>query len=126
MRMSSLLEGICLTLDPDFRFVKVLQKLFRDEGLFKELYARQISAFAEEAVRSVEAGVAILPLLRRSLESQDEKAPPQKNGKMEISLSGGFLFIAGVFEIQYQWTPGIIMILAGIALMGYSMIRRKK
>ncbi len=126
MRMSSLLEGICLTLDPDFRFVKVLQKLFRDEGHFKELYARQISAFAEEAVRSVEAGVAILPLLRRSLESQDEKAPPQKNGKMEISLSGGFLFIAGVFEIQYQWTPGIIMIMAGIALMGYSMIRRKK
>ncbi len=124
MRMSSLLEGICLTLDPEFKFVKVLRKLFMDEGLFKELYAKQIGTFLEEAVRSVEAGVAILPLLKRELESREEARPPERKARLEMALAGGFVFIAGIYELRYQFLPGTFMIFAGIVLMAASM--RKK
>ncbi len=120
MRMSSLLEGICLNLDPDFKFVKVLKKLFYDEGLYKELYTRQIEMFAEESIRSIEAGVAILPLLRRKLESEQEEAPIKKN-RFEWAITGGFIFLAGIYEINHSYIPGIVISLTGIIVLGMSL-----
>ena len=116
MRMSSLLEGICLNLDPDFKFVKALRKLFYDEGLFKELYTRQLDMFAQEAVRSIEAGVAILPLLKRKLESEQEEKPV-KGRKIEGTLAGGFLFLGGIYEIGHLFIPGVIIGVAGLIIM---------
>lgn len=122
MRMSSLLEGICLNLDPDFKFVKVLRKLFYDEGLYQELYTRQIEMFAEESVRSIEAGVAILPLLRRKLESEQDEAPVRKM-RVETTLAGGFIFLGGIYEINHSYIPGILIAIAGIIILGSSFRR---
>jgi predicted unusual protein kinase regulating ubiquinone biosynthesis (AarF/ABC1/UbiB family) len=120
MRMSSLLEGICISLDPDFRFVKVLKKLFLDEGLLKELYEKQVSMFLEESVRSIEAGVGILPLLRRKLESDDEKPSVRKRGNTSLVLFGGFLLLSGIYEMNSHETIGEILFTLGfiIGLVG--------
>ncbi|MHB1441009.1 MAG: ABC1 kinase family protein [Cuniculiplasma sp.] len=114
MRMSSLLEGICLTLDPDFKFVKVLRKLFIDEGLLKELYERQVSMFLEESIRSIEAGVSILPLLRRRLESEEERPQIRKRGNISITLFGGFLMLIGIYEYNNLKTIGLLVFIIGL------------
>ncbi len=124
MRMSSLLEGICLLLDSDFKFVKVLIKLFRDEGLLKELYERQVTMFLEESVRSIEAGVSILPLLRRKLESEDEKAPERKSGNIPMALFGGFILISGVFEYSKIPLYGEVLFVIGLILSVLSLRRK--
>ena len=124
MRMSSLLEGICLLLDPDFKFVKVLIKLFRDEGLLKELYEKQISMFLEESVRSIEAGVSILPLLRRKLESEEAQVIQPRSGNIPMSIFGGFLVLGGVYEFGKAQLLGIVMITIGI-IAGILSMRRK-
>lgn len=124
MRMSSLLEGICLLLDKDFKFVKVLIKLFRDEGLLKELYERQISMFLEESVRSIEAGVSILPLLRRKLESESEEVKPSKSGNVPLALFGGFILISGIYEYSKVPLYGEVLFIVGIVLSIFSL--RKK
>ena len=124
MRMSSLLEGICLLLDPDFKFVKVLIKLFRDEGLLKELYEKQISMFLEESVRSIEAGVSILPLLRRKLESEEAQVIQPRSGNIPMSIFGGFLVLGGVYEFGKAQLLAIVMITIGI-IAGILSMRRK-
>ena len=54
MRMSSLLEGVCLQLDPEFKFVKILRELLYREGLLDELYRRQLQDFVKKTVTSLE------------------------------------------------------------------------
>ncbi|MCI2412974.1 MAG: AarF/ABC1/UbiB kinase family protein [Cuniculiplasma sp.] len=125
MRMSSLLEGICLSLDPEFKFVKVLRKLFMEEGLLKELYEKQISMFMEDSIRSIEAGVAILPLLRRKLESEEEKPLIKKRQSIPMAIFGGFLILSGIYE--YGKIPDIGYLLFGLGFLFslFSVIRRE-
>ncbi len=125
MRMSSLLEGICLSLDPDFKFVRILRKLFVDEGLLKELYEKQISMFVEDSVRSIEAGVAILPLLRRKLESDEEKQAAKKRGSVPMAIFGGFLLISGVYEYGKMPFAGTLLFGLGIVASLVSVFRKE-
>ncbi len=67
MRMSSLLEGVCLKLDPEFKFVKVLRQLLYQEGLLDELYRKQIDNFIRKSIVSIERGLDVLGLLKRRL-----------------------------------------------------------
>ncbi len=72
MRMSSLLEGICKTLDPNFKFVLVLQEILYNEGMLNELYRKELSDFISKSVISIEKGLDVLPLLKRRLEEQTD------------------------------------------------------
>ncbi|MEM3675439.1 MAG: AarF/ABC1/UbiB kinase family protein, partial [Thermoplasmataceae archaeon] len=71
MRMSSLLEGVCLRLDPDFKFVKILRQLLYQEGLLDELYRQQLGNFVRKSVVAIEKGLDALPLLKRRLEEEN-------------------------------------------------------
>ena len=124
MRMSSLLEGICLSLDPDFKFVKVLRKLFMEEGLLKELYEKQISMFLEDSVRSIEAGVAILPLLRRKLESEEERLQFRQRGNLSFTLFGGFLMLIGIYEYRQLKMIGTSILIIGFLVSVYGILKR--
>ncbi|MEM0155682.1 MAG: AarF/ABC1/UbiB kinase family protein [Thermoplasmataceae archaeon] len=95
MRMSSLLEGICMQLDPDFQFVRVMRQMLYNEGLLSELYSNQIENFAGKAIKAVEKGLEALPLLKRQLE--DATVPPgHKDPYRRVSSSVflGFVLIA--------------------------------
>ena len=125
MRMSSLLEGICMTLDPEFKFVKVLRKLFYTEGLLEELYRSQIEEFVQKSVKSLESGLDILPLLRRKLESEDQSVAPARDRSVPVSLFSGFLFLGGIYTFYRNEYVGIVLIAASI-VMFLAGVRRKK
>ncbi|EQD55157.1 ubiquione biosynthesis protein, partial [mine drainage metagenome] len=124
MRMSSLLEGICLTLDPEFRFVKVLRKLFYEEGLLNELYKGQIDEFIKKSIVSLESGLDILPLMKRKLEAEDSEIREKRDRSIPISIFSGFLFIGGIYIIEKNEFYGSIAIILSMILFGVSLKRK--
>lgn len=68
MRMLSILEGVCLALDPDFRFVKILGSLLEDEGLVSEAYQAELRDSIKKIGAALEAGIEVLPMLKGFLE----------------------------------------------------------
>ena|SRR5487761_228869 len=70
MRMLSILEGVCLKLDKNFRFVKILGGLLEDEGLLKEAYMEDIKDALKKLSQAVDASIEVAPLLKTLLESQ--------------------------------------------------------
>ncbi|MCL4328688.1 MAG: AarF/ABC1/UbiB kinase family protein [Candidatus Thermoplasmatota archaeon] len=125
MRMSSLLEGVCLTLDSNFRFVKVLRTLLQDEGLLNELYSRQLSEFVKKAVVSVEKGLDVLPLLKRTLEEGDSNSSrmDQRSYAGEIFL--GLALIGGVYLYVHQPVPGILAIAVDLIASAVYFVRKR-
>ena len=123
MRMSSLLEGVCLKLDPEFRFVKVLRQLLYQEGLLDELYRKQLENFMKKSIRSIEKGLDVLPMLKRRLE-EPEKQPEKVSVKTPASLFLGFILIASILEMKsLSWYFYIIVILD---LIGYGFVLLRK
>ncbi len=70
MRMLSILEGICLKLDQDFRFVKILGGLLEEEGLLKEAYKEDLKDAIKKLGAAVDASIEVAPLLKTMLENE--------------------------------------------------------
>ncbi|MDA4131340.1 MAG: AarF/ABC1/UbiB kinase family protein [Thaumarchaeota archaeon] len=68
MRMLSILEGVCLALDPKFRFVQILGNLLEEQGLVGEAYREELKDLAKRIENAVAASVDVMPLLRGFLE----------------------------------------------------------
>jgi hypothetical protein len=81
--------------------------------------------FMEDSIRSIEAGVAILPLLRRKLESEEEKPLIKKRQSIPMAIFGGFLILSGIYE--YGKIPDIGYLLFGLGFLFslFSVIRRE-
>jgi len=119
MRMSSLLEGICMQLDPDFQFVKVLREMLYNEGLLQELYRSQLEIMAGKAVKAIEKGMDAIPLLKRQLE--DLSIPAQhKDSSRRVSASiflGSILLASVIFYARFPLYSGVSVILDLIAFV---------
>lgn len=126
MRMSSLLEGICMHLDPNFRFIRVLRQILYNEGVLNTFYTSQLKKFLSQSVISIEKGLEILPLMKRRLEEGNGEVPVQKSSRrIEISIFLGFALVALAFMYRYYEIPSLIlMIAAGIGFL--ATILRKK
>ncbi|MFG1390388.1 MULTISPECIES: AarF/ABC1/UbiB kinase family protein [Acidiplasma] len=111
MRMSSLLEGICKTLDPNFKFVLVLQEILYNEGMLNELYRKELSDFISKSVISIEKGLDVLPLLKRRLEEQTD-AVNQKNNKIPVTIFLSAILISlFIFSHNYPVVAYPLMVL---------------
>jgi Predicted unusual protein kinase len=97
MRMSSLLEGICRRLDPDFRFIAILRQILYQEGLLNDLYRYQITDFVKKSINSIEKGLEVLPLLKRDLEDRQSPVSRKKEYKIPASIFLGFLALASAY-----------------------------
>lgn len=100
MRMLSILEGVCLSLDPDFRFVKILGSLLEEEGLVNEAYRAELQDAIKKISKAVDAGMEVLPLLKGFLEQKYDPtgvryAEPSKKSKFLPGVGTG-LGIAGL------------------------------
>ncbi|CAC11994.1 ABC transporter related protein [Thermoplasma acidophilum] len=124
MRMSSLLEGVCQQLDPDFKFIRVLQKLLYDEGLIQTLYKQQLKNFLSDTLRSVEKAVQIVPLMKRRLESEDETVRPQRDYRIPASIFLGFILLSLFIEEKTRPLVFIPLIAIDIVAFLYIMIRK--
>lgn len=68
MRMLAILEGVCLNLDPNFRFVKILGNLMEQEGLAKEVYKAELKEAISRLTKALDASLDVPPLLKGFLE----------------------------------------------------------
>ncbi len=124
MRLSSLLEGICMQLDPDFKFVRVLRKMLYEEGLLDELYRKQMEEFFSKSIKSIEKGLDVLPLLKRRLEEEGETRPVKESGKIPASVFLGFVLLSSV--LFYRTEPIFSEIVAILDIIGFIYIMVKK
>ncbi len=124
MRMSSLLEGVCLQLDPDFKFVKILRELLYREGLLDELYRRQLQDFIRKTIVSIEKGIDALPLLKRRLEEADTQPLQKRDRKLPASIFLGSVLIASVILLPSRPLESYIAIIAD--LVGFAIVLIKK
>lgn len=124
MRMSALLEGVCLKLDPDFKFIRVLRQLLYQEGLLDELYRKQMENFVRKSIVSIERGLDVLPLLKRRLEDS-EAVTLKKDMKTPASIFLGFILLVSVLEMS-KLSFYFYLILA-LDLLGFAgvMLRNK-
>ena len=83
MRMSSILEGVCLALDPDFRFVRMLGALLEDEGLVNEAYRRDLFDELGKLREGLQATIEVAPMLKSVLEDYRSRAnaPAGRGGR---------------------------------------------
>jgi predicted unusual protein kinase regulating ubiquinone biosynthesis (AarF/ABC1/UbiB family) len=91
MRMLSILEGVCLALDPNFRFVKILGGLLEDEGLVDEAYKAELQDAIKKITKAFDAGIEVLPLLKGYLEQNYDPTGlrlADQNGKRSKFLPG--------------------------------------
>ncbi len=125
MRMSSLLEGVCKQLDPNFRFIAVLREILYNEGLLDEFYRNQLIDFGKKAIISIEKGLDVLPLLKRRLDEMDTISPARRNSRTELSIFLGFGLLTLAYFHQYYPRLSIILILADLVAFGLVMRKRK-
>jgi predicted unusual protein kinase regulating ubiquinone biosynthesis (AarF/ABC1/UbiB family) len=127
MRMLSILEGVCLALDPNFRFVQILGNLLEEEGLVDEAYREEIKEFGKRIAKSLEASIDVMPLLKGYLEQnydptgiRNAEVNPRrrKNNKFLAGFVAG-LGLAGVsVSIFYlSRTDGKIAFVISLALL---------
>ena len=92
MRMLSILEGVCLTLDPDFRFIKILGRLLEEEALVEEAYSAELKEQIKRLSQALDASIEIAPMLKNYLEYQQQKEMYGERKKRNTSefLSGAF------------------------------------
>lgn len=124
MRMSSLLEGVCQQLDPDFKFVRVLRELLYSEGLLDELYKQQLSEFARKAIVSLEKGLDVLPLLKKKLEDDLVAMPPKRDRKVPAAIFLSSVFLGSVFMLGPRPIISVIVMLADLAGFAYLLLKK--
>ena len=91
LRMLSILEGVCLNLDSNFRFIKILGSLLEEEGLVQEAYREELKESVKRIGEALDAAIELAPLMRDYLEKKsldDTQGSRRRRG-------GGFL--RGVF-----------------------------
>ncbi|MDG6923679.1 MAG: AarF/ABC1/UbiB kinase family protein [Nitrososphaerota archaeon] len=130
MRMLSILEGVCLTLDPSFRFVKILGSLMESEGLVDEAYREELKQTLSRFVKALDATIEVAPMLKGFLEQnydplglRTNPPKPKSSGYVWGVLTG--LGITGVAISSYYFTTldGKIGLLGSLALLVASLAR---
>jgi predicted unusual protein kinase regulating ubiquinone biosynthesis (AarF/ABC1/UbiB family) len=96
LRMLSILEGVCLALDPDFRFIRILGRLLEEEGLLEEAYMAEFKDQVSRLIKSIDATIDLAPILKDYVEIQQrreihgERDRPQ-TGSARPLLSGALI-----------------------------------
>lgn len=129
MRMSSILEGVCLALDPEFRFVRMLGSLLEEEGLVDEAYRRDLIDQLGKIRSGLEATIEVAPLLKSTLEDLRSRQSTPSRG--ERRFSSGVLAGVGVSGLVasaffFGSVPGKTGFALSLALVGLSALLSRK
>jgi predicted unusual protein kinase regulating ubiquinone biosynthesis (AarF/ABC1/UbiB family) len=126
MRMLSILEGVCLALDPKFRFVQILGNLLEEEGLVEEAYGEEIKDLGKRVATALDASIDVMPLLKGYLEQNYDptglRNADARRGRRKHRFAFGFgagLCFAGVaVSLFYLGTfDGKILFVVSLGLL---------
>ncbi|MGC8618354.1 MAG: ABC1 kinase family protein [Thermoplasmata archaeon] len=110
-RMSVILEGVCKTLDPDFKFVQVVAEIMEEEHASFKVIKRRLLSFPGRIQRAVSEFMNI-PELVKSINRSLYRGK-QRNYSPAIISAG--LFIAGSLLINRLWLS-IPFFIAGLVM----------
>ena len=126
IRMLSILEGICLTLDSKFRFIKILGSLLEDEGLIQEAYMEELRQSIERITEALDAAVELAPLMKNYLEkkSLEETLGNRRRGGFlpgvlaGVGASGTVVSLTYFSNILGKFGLGLSLLLLVVAVVG--------
>ncbi|CAI9831079.1 MAG: AarF/ABC1/UbiB kinase family protein [Nitrosopumilus sp.] len=90
MRMATIIEGIYKTHGVEFRFVRVLREILREEDLVTGAYVEELKIAARSAARSIDSLLRLGPEVRAALAARERRPRPPV-------LLAGSIFAAAVF-----------------------------
>ncbi len=91
LRMLSILEGVCLALDPDFRFIRILGRLLEDEGLVEQAYSAELREQIKRLVKSIDSAIDLAPMLKNYIELRQNRELNGDYGIPGKRRSGSFI-----------------------------------
>jgi predicted unusual protein kinase regulating ubiquinone biosynthesis (AarF/ABC1/UbiB family) len=130
MRMSSILEGVCLNLDPEFRLVRMLGGLLEDEGLVNEAYKKDLTDELEKIRTGLEATIEVAPLLKNALEDYRSRELAASRSRGGGFLSGALLGVgaSGLVASTFYFAEasGKIGFLVSFALLAVAVLASRR
>ncbi|MDS0294203.1 ABC1 kinase family protein [Halogeometricum luteum] len=73
LRVATVVEGVCVTLDPEFDFISVATDYLRDEGYYEETAKELVRDAGQQMQRTTEALFTVPPKLDRVLDSVERE-----------------------------------------------------
>ncbi|MFB6133299.1 MAG: ABC1 kinase family protein [Halanaeroarchaeum sp.] len=126
MRVATVVEGVCLTLDSDFDFIAVASDFLTERGYREESIRAAVESAGEDVRAAARASVAIPPKLDRSLDRLDRdnlfvRAGIEDNDGLLARLAKrvvyGIVTGAGIVSATVLYVAGNVL-LAGAATIG--------
>jgi len=74
LRVATVVEGVCVTLDPDFDFIATATTYLTEQGYREESVRKYISASGEQIRQTSESLIEVPPKLERALDNLDREA----------------------------------------------------
>jgi predicted unusual protein kinase regulating ubiquinone biosynthesis (AarF/ABC1/UbiB family) len=105
LRVATVVEGVCVALDPEFDFIDASQKYFRAEGYFEEGARQFVTDRAEDVGAAVGASVRVPPKLESTLDRMNRddlrvdaalRDPEDQFERLARRVVLGLVFAAGI------------------------------
>ena len=128
MRMLSILEGVCLALDPKFRFVQILGNLLEEEGLVDEAYREELKDLGKRIATAFDASIDVMPLLKGYLEENydptglrrigEKSYRDKRRSRFALGFGAGLAFAGVAVSVFYLGTlDGKILFVLSVGLL---------
>jgi len=126
MRVATVVEGVCLTLDPDFDFIAIASQFLTERGYREESIRKFIEATGEDLQAAAASSLAIPPKLDRALDRVERENLYVRAGiedrKGVIDLLArqvvlGLLVTAGVVSTTVLYAARDLWVSGGMALV---------
>ncbi|MFQ5782368.1 MAG: ABC1 kinase family protein [Nitrosopumilus sp.] len=119
MRMASIIEGIYKTHNVDFKFVKVLKNILKEENMIPKAYVEELKMSFENFSKSIESALRLGPEMEKFM---DEAKVIMKQRKPVVFLSGSIFASATFLGSVFLYPSNEILGLAGMITSGLIMI----
>ncbi|WP_323190616.1 AarF/ABC1/UbiB kinase family protein [Halostella sp. PRR32] len=142
LRVATVVEGVCVTLDPDFDFISIATDYLTEQGYREESVRQYIDEAGDQVQQSVLSAVRVPPKLERTLDRIDRenlhvRAEIEDSNDVFDTLAKrivyGLLLTAGVLSTSVLYSFATIRSTAiaaafsvGVALLLYRSFRSRK
>ena len=136
LRVATVVEGVCVTLDPDFDFISVATQYLREEGYVAQGAREFARERAQDVRHAAESGLRIPPKLENTLDTierddlmvrADIEDSDDHFERLARRLTLGMAFGSGTFSTAYLWVNASVEVTAvaggGTALIGLLLAR---
>ncbi|WP_135853046.1 ABC1 kinase family protein [Halorussus salinus] len=142
LRVATVVEGVCVTLDPDFDFISVATDYLTEQGYREESIKQFASETGDQIQRSIQSSVRVPPKLENTLDRIERedfyvRADVEDGNdvfeKLAKRLVYGMLLTAGVFSTAFLYALADVQSAAvagafsvGVAALLYKNFRGRK